>query len=78
VNEDGFYEVGTDQEEAATRLMETQGGYQCRTVKLTVSVTPPMATETTAEIPDDAGHTVTVEPAADDDIDPAVGRQATD
>jgi hypothetical protein len=78
VNEDGFYEVGTDQEEAATRLMETQGGYQCRTVKLTVSVTPPVAAGATAEIPDDAGSTVTVEVSDDDTGDHAVDPRATD
>jgi len=79
MNEEGFAEVGTSEEEAAERLMESEGGHRSRSVMLNVLMQAPRVTEVTVEIPDEFGTTVTVEPATgDDDIDPAVGRQATD
>jgi len=78
MNEDGFAEVGTTEEEAAERLMESQGGHRCRSVMLSVLMLPPQVTEVSVTVPDEIGSTVTVEPAADDDIDHAVGRRQTD
>jgi len=65
MNEDASYQVGTDQEEAATRLTETQGGFQCRTCRLTVAMTPPVAVEAAVTIPDDVGHVVDINTATD-------------
>jgi hypothetical protein len=78
MSEDGSYEVGTTEEEAAERLMESQGGHRCRSVMLSVLMLPPQVTEVSVTVPDEIGSTVTVEPAADDEIDHAVGRQQTD
>jgi hypothetical protein len=61
VNERGDYEVGTSEEDAATRLTEKQDGYRCRMVKLAVLVMPPAATE----VPDDVGHVVDINNATD-------------
>jgi len=67
MNEDGFFETGTSEEEAAERLMESEGGHRCRSVMLSVLMRPPQVTEAAVEIPDEAGTTVTVEPATGDD-----------
>jgi len=65
MNEEGAYEVGNDQEEAATRLVEKQGGCQVRTAVLTVKMAPPQYTSTTAQVPDDVGHIVVIDTATD-------------
>jgi len=65
VNEEGNYEVGTEEEEAAARLMETHGGYHCRIVKLVVFLNPPAPYETLIEVPNEIGHVVEVKTAID-------------
>ncbi len=60
VNEKGDYEVGTTEEQAATRSTENQDGCHCRIVKLVVLVTPPATTEVAIEVPDDIGHVVDI------------------
>jgi hypothetical protein len=77
MNEDGFAEVGTTEEEAAERLMESQGGRRCRSVMLSVLMLPPQVTEAAVTVPDEAGHTVDVR-ADDDDGEHAVDPRATD
>jgi hypothetical protein len=64
VNEKGDYDVGTTEEQAATRLTENQDAH-CRMVKLVVLVTPPSTTEAAIEIPDDVGHAVDINTATD-------------
>jgi len=54
------YEVGTDQEEAATRLVENHGGMQVRTAVLTVRMAPPQYAAAGVDMPDDVGHVVDV------------------
>lgn len=61
INEDGDYYVGTDASEASEGLTENVGGEMCRTVKLTLSITPPAITEVAVDVPDEAGSTVQVE-----------------
>jgi hypothetical protein len=64
INEEGNYEVGTDEEEASTRLMENQGSYHCRLIKITAKAAPPQVIETELDIPDEAGETRQIETEA--------------
>ena len=63
MNEDGHYEVGTNEEEATERLMDQAGGQMCRIVKITARMTPPAITHAAVDIADDAGETTEVEAA---------------
>jgi len=70
MNEDGFFEVGCSEEEAAERMMESEGGRRCRTVMLTVLMLPPQVTEVSVVVPDEHGQEVAV--ASDDETDMTV------
>jgi hypothetical protein len=57
MNEEGDYEVATAEEEASERLVENQGGYQCRIVRIGGFMARPALVETAPiDIPDDAGE----------------------
>jgi hypothetical protein len=65
MNEEGEFEVGTSEEEAGERLVDTYGGCMSRIVKLPLLMTPPRTMEAPGvDIADDAGTTVAVEDAA--------------
>lgn len=58
MNEDGGWIVTNDGTEAMSDLVDHEGGYVCRVVKITVNMTPPVVTEVAAiDVPDDAGTT---------------------
>jgi hypothetical protein len=81
MNEDGFFEVGRSEEDAAERMMETEGGRRCRTVMLEVRMLPPQVVTVTVEVPDESGHEVDVK--VDDESDltvkmPDTGDHAVD
>jgi hypothetical protein len=64
MNEDGGYVVVTDESEALERLSEHEGGYHARVVKLTVKMAPPVMTEATIDVSDEAGETKSIETEA--------------
>lgn len=57
MNEDGDWIVTSEIDEAINTLGEHAGGYQVRIVKVIVKMSPPVMTEATVEIPDEAGNT---------------------
>jgi hypothetical protein len=61
MNEDGDFVVVTDESDALMKLSEDVGGYCARIVKVVVKMTPPTVTETTVNVPDEAGKTAKVE-----------------
>lgn len=58
MNEDGGWIVTDQEDEALSKLGEDQGGYQARIVRLTVKMAPPVMTEATVDIPDEAGKEI--------------------
>lgn len=64
MNEDGDWIVTTEESDALSDLIENQGGYYARVVKVIVRMTPPVVPETTVDVPDDVG-TVEVQPDPD-------------
>jgi hypothetical protein len=65
MNEEGDYEVAITEAEASERLVENQGGYQCRIVRIGGFMARPSLAEALIEIPDDAGETVQLEHGSD-------------
>lgn len=52
VNEDGEYEVGTDEHEAGERLDSNSGGYQRQVFALKLTVPLPKPVEVSATLPE--------------------------
>jgi hypothetical protein len=78
MNEDGFFEVGCSEEEAAERMMESHGGRRCRTVMLNVLMLPPQVTKVAVEVPDEDGQTVKADVDDDTDLTRVVDPRQTD
>jgi hypothetical protein len=64
MNEDGGWIVTNDEGEALSTLAENEGGWLARVVKVTVKMTPPVMTEATVDVPDEAGSTEEIETEA--------------
>jgi hypothetical protein len=60
MNEDGDYVVCTDESEALEKLAEDQGGWP-RVIKVIVKMSPPVMTEATIEVSDEAGTVQSLE-----------------
>lgn len=58
MNEDGDWIVTADETEALSKLGEDCGGYQGRVVKVTVKMRPPVMTEASITVADEAGQSV--------------------
>jgi hypothetical protein len=58
INEDGGYVVVIDESEALEKLIEDEGGYAARVVKITALVRPPVIEAVVIDVPDEAGKTV--------------------
>jgi hypothetical protein len=61
MNEDGDYEVATDQDTADERMTENIGGFVRRFVKITARMSKPKAEEVEVDVPDEAGETTNIE-----------------
>ncbi len=64
MNEDGDFVVVKEEGEALEQLGGDCGGYQARVAKITVQMAPPMMSEATVEVPNDAGETTKIEATA--------------
>jgi len=60
MNEDANYEVATEEKEAATRLIEGQGGRQITTAKFSILMMPPTPNVLDLDVPDAAGNPVEI------------------
>lgn len=56
INEEGDWSVATDESDALSTLQDEQGGYQCRVVKVSVKIEPPVMAETEIDVPAEAVH----------------------
>lgn len=64
MNEEGEWIVTDLEEHALEKLAEDMGGYHARVVKLTVKMSPPVMSEATITVPDEAGETSSIETEA--------------
>lgn len=63
MNEDGGWVVTSDESEALSDLGANEGGYIGRVVKIKVKLAPPVMTEATVDVADEAGETTEIEAA---------------